>query len=111
MILELTKAEYKWFREFMQNYYILMKSHVLSGNGAGDDIKRKIEDILTMKPESSGLYLVPLSYAQVEHFIGEVDENTCACPGCTLGNVKKRMSVRNKLYKMLNHNEGELQWQ
>lgn len=102
MILELTRVEQEWFTEFLVNYRLLMRSHVLNGTRLDDDVKSKIDEIIETKPEKSGLYLLPMKFEHVEFFVNLVDENTCACPGCSLGNFKKRMMVRSKLYELLN---------
>jgi hypothetical protein len=105
MILELERAELKWFIKLLNNYSILMKSHVLNGTRLEDNLRNKIEEIILMSTEK--LNIIPLNLDQAVFFIDVLEENFCSCPGCSLASVKHRKTIICKLYNLIN-DEGVL---
>jgi len=106
MLLELNKSEYNWFNKFLENFYMLSKSHVMCGMKITDNTRINMIEILKTKPEKSGLYLLPMEYEDMNIYLELVENNMACCPGCQLSNVKHRKSVEVKLLKLIDEVES-----
>ncbi len=98
-MIELNKTEYAWFKEYLNNYIELRKSHVRNGHRITDKIADNLCEIVNLRPERNGKYFVPIEDAD---FILELLESDFApCPFCSVSSVKCRKAVALKLIKLI----------
>ena len=98
MLLELTKNEYEWLREFLNNYLYLLDTHVLNGTKISDDIKNSLIHMTGKQPEKSGIYVISLWNHTARFLLDLLESNVCACPGCSYSSVKRRNNICTKIY-------------
>lgn len=101
MIIEISKSDHAWFRDFLTNYMYLMNTHVLNGTKMGDSVKENITEIISLAPKKGESYLVPIEDEHLEFFIEILEECTCACPNCCLSSVRHRQNIKNKLWRLM----------
>lgn len=99
MIIETNKTEYKWLKEFLNNYLELRKSHVRNGHRITDKIEDNLNEIVNLIPEKNGKYFVPIVDAD---FILELLEcDLMSCPFCSVSSVKCRKAIALKMIKLI----------
>lgn len=98
MILELTKNEYNWLREFLNNYLYLLETHVLNGTKIPDDVKESFEYITDIRTEKTEMYTISMWNHTASFLLDLLESNTCACPGCSYASVKRRNNICTKIY-------------
>lgn len=108
MIVEMYKGDFEWFKEFLENYLYMMKSHVMNGDKISDKRRNNIVNMVGTNKEKSGVYLVNVDRADVSFLIELLEYNMCCCPGCTLQSVKHRKNIANMLMHLI-HYEEEVQ--
>jgi hypothetical protein len=105
MLIELSKSDFNWFKEFLCNQQILMKSHIANGSKISDEVKNNLKEITSLECPKSGIYRVPI---KDPHYILELLQcNTMACPGCSVSSVKHRTAISLKVIRLIEEEESE----
>lgn len=108
MLIELNKTDFEWLRDFLNNYVYLMKSHVYSGSPIPDQTKERMYEIIAMEPIKSGTYFIGMNDKEAEFFLELLDKCMCACPGCTVSNVKHRKNISNIILRAITPDTSEV---
>lgn len=101
MLIELSKSDHIWFSDFLTEYLRLKKTHVLNGAKISEKTLERLYNMTQITPMKGGSCLIPIEPEDVGLLEELLEECVMACPGCTLGSLRHRKSVANKVLRLI----------